>query len=124
MKTLFIAILTTLLFISAPMAASAHGALSEMVTIIIHLNHYPTADDKKVLAEIAADPQATAGDKIIAGALMRMRHRVEGADADALRKLANDDATPASEKELATILLGIAHHPSSTDVAKLKAIAQ
>ncbi|WP_018294519.1 hypothetical protein [Mariprofundus ferrooxydans] len=124
MKTLFIALLSALLLISAPMTASAHGALSEMVTIIIHLNHYPTANDKKVLAEIAADPQATAGDKVIAGALMRMRHRVEGADADALRKLASDDATPASEKKLATILLGIAHHPSSTDVAKLKAIAQ
>ncbi|PIP01562.1 MAG: hypothetical protein COW18_02385 [Zetaproteobacteria bacterium CG12_big_fil_rev_8_21_14_0_65_54_13] len=124
MKIILIAIMSALLLMSAPMAASAHGALSEMVTIIIHLNHYPTADDKKVLADIAADPQATAGDKIIAGALMRMQHRVEGADAVALRKLAADDATPAAEKELATILLGITHHPSAGDIAHLKTLAE
>jgi len=121
---MFIAILSALLFMSAPVVASAHGALSEIATIIIHLNHYPTTDEKKVLAAITADPQATDGDKIIAGALMRMQHRVEGVDADALRKLAGDDATPATEKELATILLGIAHHPSSADAARLKAIAE
>jgi len=124
MRTMFIVTLSALLFLSAPVVASAHGTLSEIATIIMHLNHYPTTDDKKVLTEIAADPQATAGDKIIAGALMRMQHRVEGADADALRKLAVDDATPATEKELATILLGIAHHPSSADAARLKAIAE
>jgi len=124
MKTMFIAVLSALLLISAPVVASAHGALSEIATIIIHLNHYPTMDEKKVLAAITADPQATDGGKIIAGALMRMQHRVEAADADALRKLAGNDATPATEKELATILLGIAHHPSSADAARLKAIAE
>jgi len=124
MKTMFITILSALLFISAPMAASAHGALSEIATIIIHLNHYPTADDKKILTTIAADPHATAGDRILAGALMRMQHRVEGADADALHTLAADDATPAAEKELATILLAIAHHPSAGDIARLKSIAE
>ncbi|RLL55643.1 hypothetical protein D8Y20_01710 [Mariprofundus sp. EBB-1] len=124
MKTMLVTILSALLFMSAPMVASAHGALSEIATIIMHLNHYPTTDDKKVLAEIAADPQSTAGDKIIAEALMRMQHQVKGADADALQKLAGNDATPAAEKELATIMLGIAHHPSSADVAQLKAIAE
>jgi len=124
MKTTLIAILSALLFMSAPMTASAQGALSKIATIIIHLQHYPTADEKKILAEITTDSQVTADDKIIAGALMRMQHRVEGADADALRKLANDNATPATEKEIATILLGIAHHPSSADIALLKPIAE
>ncbi|MDQ6997952.1 MAG: hypothetical protein Q9M17_04490 [Mariprofundus sp.] len=76
--------MSALLFMSAPIVASAHGTLSEIATIIMHLNHYPTTDDKKILAEIAADPQSTAGDKIISEALMRMQHQVKGSDADSL----------------------------------------
>lgn len=123
MKTMFIAILSALMFVAAPMAASAHGAVSEMATIIMHLKHFPSADEKKVLAGIVADAKTT-GDKVIAGALMRMQHHVEGADADALRKLAADDDAPAAEKELAGILLGINHHPSDSDILRLKAIAK
>jgi len=124
MKRIFLTCFTVFLLTMTPMLASAAGAVSELVTMVIHLNHYPSPAEKTALADIVADTHATAGEKAIAGALMRMQHRVEGGDADKLRSLAMDSSTPASEKELATILLGIVHHPSGADVARLKGLVR
>lgn len=120
MKKLFIGVLSVLSLMSIPVPALAGNAVPEMATIIMHLNHYPTADEKKELAGIVADEHATDGEKTIAAALMRMQHHVEGADADALHRLIAGDAATAVEKDLAAILLGLTHHASSADIDKLK----
>jgi hypothetical protein len=124
MKVFLILLLSTLMLTASPMAIAAESAVSEMATIIIELNHYPTAEDKKVLTHIINDPHATAGEKVIAAALMRMQHRVNDEDADKLRRLAADDSVAEAERELAEIFLTIAHHPTKTDIKRLKAVAE
>jgi len=124
MKGISVTLLTALLLMVAPLAASAGSAVSEMATIMINLNHYPTAAEKEKLAAIVADSGSTAGEKTIAGALMRMQHRVGGSDAEQLMKLESDETASKEERELAGILRGIAHHPSASDIERLKAVAE
>ncbi len=101
----------------------AHGnAVSTMAGIVMHLNHYPSESEKKVLTEIAQDAHATAGEKVLAGALIRMRHQVDAADAAKLRTLAADSQAGKDEREFADILLGIAHHPSAADRQRLQTL--
>lgn len=123
MKKVLLTLLTVTLLIVGPMAASAAGAVSDMANIVTNLNHYPTDADKKVLAAIVADADSTAEEKMLAGALMRMQHRVEGRDAEKLRSLASGKMATAQERELAEILLGITHRPSASDVKRLKMMA-
>lgn len=122
MKVFLIILLSTWVFTVSPMAVAAGSATSEMATIIIELNHYPTAEDKKVLTHIINNAQATAGEKVIAAALIRMQHRVTDEDVDKLRRLAADDAVAKAESELARILLTIVHHPTRADIRRLKAV--
>ncbi len=124
MKTTLMIWVAALLFMVAPVAASAGSATSEIATIMINLNHYPSSAEKKMLAAIVADHDSTKGEKVIAGALMRMQHRVGDDDAASLMKLEADKSVPASERELATILRSIAHHPTRSDIEKLKGIAK
>jgi len=124
MKVFFISLLSTLMLIASPMVIAAESSVSEMATIIIHLNHYPTTEDKKVLTNIINGSHATAGEKVIAAALMRMQHSVNDEDADKLRRLAADDSVAEAERELAEIILTIAHHPTKTDIKRLKAVVE
>jgi len=107
-----------------PAAASADSTISQMATMVINLNHYPSEAEKKVLAGIVADEHASRGEKVIAGALMRMQHRVAGSDAEKLMQLESDESASGAERELAAILRGIAHHPTPADIERLKAIAR
>jgi len=124
MKGISVTLLTALLLTIAPLAANAGSAVSEMATIMINLNHYPTSTEKERLATIVADSGSTAGEKVIAGALMRMQHRVGSSDAAQLMKLESDETASKEERELAGILRGIAHHPTSADVERLKAMVE
>jgi len=111
------------LLLAAMPAVQAHeSALSTMAGMVMHLNHYPSADEKSMLAGIAADAHATAGEKLLAGALSRMQHQVGGTDTDALRALSADKHASKDERTLAGILLGISHHASGADKEQLKAL--
>ena len=74
MKNILISLLAVLLLILSPLATAAETAVAEMATIVMHLNHYPSDMEKGSLAKIIADKHATAGEKALAGALMRMQH--------------------------------------------------
>lgn len=117
-------VFTALMWVAIP-AASAHDAsIKNMAGIIMHLNHYPSDNEKQELAAIAGDDDLTPGERTLAGALMRMKHAVEGKDAAALRALAADKHAAPDERELADILLGIHHHPSGIDKQRLKALTE
>ena len=115
-------LLPALLLIAMPVAQASDGHISAMAGIVMHLNHYPDNNDQKVLAAIASDQHATAGEKILAAALQHMQHRVTDSDAGRLRQLLADASASRQEHSLATILLGIAHHPSASDKQQLKAL--
>jgi len=116
-------ILPVFLWAAAPVALAGDSTISTMAKIVMHLNHYPGDSEKQTLANIIHDNHASAGEKVLAGALMRMRHSVQGSDAEALRTLASDEHAGHNERELADILLGISHHPSSSDKQRLQSIA-
>lgn len=124
MRGLLMTLSMAMMVMASPVAASAGDAVAEMATIIINLNHYPTETEKKELAAIVADSNSTAGEKLIAGALMRMQHRVGGDDAQKLMQLESDKKASKEERELAGILRGIAHHPTDADVKRLKALSE
>lgn len=124
MKEILIPLLTALLLTVAPLAASAESSVSEMVTIVMHLNHYPSDMEKGSLAKIIADKNATIGEKALAGALMRMQHSIGGKDANRLRNLSADEGASKQERELADILLGISHKPSGSDMKRLKLLVE
>ncbi len=115
-------VLPVVLFATLQVATAQESAISTMAGIVLHLNHYPSADEKKVLSGIAADTHATAGEKVLAGALARMQHSVGGADATALRALSADTHAGKNARVLADVLLGISHHPSDADKARLKSL--
>jgi len=115
-------VLPVVLFSALPMVSAHESSVSTMAGIVLHLNHYPSNDEKTTLAEIVADAHATAGEKALAGALARMQHHVDGADAAALRALAADAHAAKGEQVLANVLLGINHHASDADKARLKAL--
>ncbi len=108
------------LFLAVPSVVAASPATSEMAQIILHLNHYPSDDEKQSLRTIAASDQATAGERILAKALLNMEHKVGGADRERLRELARNQAAPAAERELADILLGLQHKPSAAAKERLR----
>jgi len=119
MIRLFI-VLSFLLCAAIPVAMAHDAAISSMAAITMHLNHYPSDNEKTALAAIAHDEHASSGVRTLAGALMRMQHSIGGNDAKALHTLAADEKASQGERELAEILLGIQHHPSASDQQRLK----
>jgi len=117
-------ILPILLWVTVPVALAGDSAISAMSEIVMHLQHYPSSSEKQVLANIAQNDHATAGEKVLAGALIRMQHAVQGADAAALRSLVADKEASHGERELADILLGINHKPSASDLKRLKLLLE
>jgi len=117
-------ILPILLWMTVPVAFAGGSAVSAMSEIVMHLQHYPSSNEKGVLSKIAQNDTATVGEKVLAGALMRMQHAVQGTDAAALRSLVADKQTSHGERELADILLGINHKPSLSDMKRLKILSE
>ncbi|MDX8402864.1 MAG: hypothetical protein R8K54_00465 [Mariprofundaceae bacterium] len=124
MKNIFISLWVVLLLFASPLASASEASVGEIASIVMHLNHYPSDMEKGSLAKIIANKHATAGEKALAGALMRMQHSVGGADAERLHSLSDDDGAAQPERELANILLGISHHPSGSDMKRLKLLAE
>jgi len=124
-KTIVSLLMLPALFMGTASVVLAQGsAIGDMAGIVMHLNHYPSASEKKVLDGIVNDKHATAGEKVLAGALMRMQHSVGGADAAKLRALLSDKHAGKAEQTLADILLGVAHHPSARDKKRLQSLMQ
>jgi len=122
MRGILISLLTAMVIVGSPIAALAGDAVSEMATIVINLKHYPSEAEKKQLKAIIDDRHSTAGEKLIAGALMRMQHQVGDDDAKKLMKLEADETTPDAERQLSRILRGIAHQPTDEDIRRLNSL--
>lgn len=118
----YLLVLPVLFGTMVSVAVAGGSAIGTMAEIVMHLNHYPTDSEKKTLDRIVHDENATAGERVLAGALMRMQHQVGGDDARKLRELAADKNASNKEREFADILLGLAHQPSASDKERLKAL--
>jgi len=112
----------TLLF-GMELAVADSGAIQTMARITMHLNHFPSDEEKATLQGIVDSDESTEGEADIAMALANMQHKVAEKDAARLTEIVDDDSATAQERELAGILLHINHTPSDADKAKLAALA-
>jgi len=118
----YMMLLPTMVMGVISMAQAQGDAIGTMAGIVMHLNHYPSEDEKEELAGIIRDKHTTTGENVLAGSLMRMRHQVDAADAARLRALVADSKASGRERTLADILLGISHHPSAADRQRLQTL--
>ena len=99
----------------------ADGAASTMASVLIGLNHFPSADDKAALAIIAEDPSSSADEKALAQIISRIAHQASSGDKAALEAMVSGDAN-ADLKTIAKAILATNHKPAADDIAALKAL--
>ena len=99
------------------------GAIQTMARITMHLNHFPTDEEKADLEAIVDSDESSEEEAAIAMALANMQHKVSEKDAARLADIVDDDTADADARELAGILLRVNHKPSDEDRAALSALA-
>jgi len=122
-KTVYYLLLfPAILMVMSSTALAVDSAISTMAAIVMHLHHYPSRSEIKILAGIVHDDHTTSGEKTLAGSLTHMRHshRIGDDDTRKLQNLLSDDHASKQEKVLADILLGLAHYPSAEDKKRLQ----
>lgn len=99
----------------------ADGAASTMASVLVGLNHYPSADDKAALAVIVADPASSADEKALAQIISRIAHQASSGDKAALEAMVGGDSE-AAVKTIAKAILATNHKPTAADIAALKGL--
>ncbi len=112
--------LTTLVMNSA---LAADGNVARMASILSHLNHYPSSDEKAALAKMAADKGHPDAVRSIARAMMNLRHQVSAGDRKRLDSIAQNPSQPQDIRLLAAILAKLNHKPDRKDLSILRQIA-
>ena len=98
-------------------------AVKAMALILSHVNHFPSAAEKKTLKNIANDSNNSDQVKTIANAMYNMQHSVSSGDKSKLKAISGDSSVDDDIRDLAKILSHFNHKPSGSDVKKLKDIA-
>jgi hypothetical protein len=101
-------------------ALAASQAVRDMAGIMIHLEHYPSSDEKGKLKSIADNMASTEQERVLARAIMNLQHKAADEDKDKLKKVMDDNSAPPEVRELAGIILNINHKPSAADKSKLE----
>jgi hypothetical protein len=120
-----IRVLSTLLLLGMTASitnAADSKAVQTMAGILTNLQHVPSAEDKKALAQIADDKSATADERTIAKALMNVQHKAAAADKPSLEAIVSDAKASSAVKTLAGVILSLNHFPSAADKEKLAAL--
>ena len=99
----------------------ADGATSTMASVLIGLNHFPSADDKVALAEIAENPSSSADEKALAQIISRIAHKASPGDKATLEAMVSGDSD-AAVKTIASAILSTNHQPSAADKGALEAL--
>lgn len=108
------------LMLAAQPAVAATATVSEFASILIKLEHYPSATEKSRLQEIAASSNSNEQEKVLANAIANLSHAAADADKAKLKQLMGDAAAPTELRDLAGIILNLNHKPSASDKEKLK----
>lgn len=116
-------ILFSLLFFSqAPMAGD--DPVSTMANIMMHLEHYPSDSEKKMLKDISMSSTASKNQKSLATAMINLQHKVSAGDKPALNAIMSDGNASSGEKTLAKVILNLKHMPSSADKTELQKLVK
>lgn len=104
--------------------AAESKAVQTIATILLTLNHYPSASDNATLKNVADDKATTAQERVLAQALINVQHTASSEDTPKLQALMKDESVPASIRTLASILSDLNHTPSAADKDKLTQLLQ
>jgi len=101
------------------MSHAMKGTMRTMAGIIMHLNHYPSTEEKDTLRAIVNDSTVPAHERVLAQALLNMKHKASAADKEKLQAIMNDASAPQQLREMAGIVHSLNHMPSAADRKKL-----
>lgn len=104
-------------------AADEATATGRMAQILLTFTHVPNVAQQNAIQGILRDPATTAGERVVATALLHMEHIVSREDQARLAALISDESAPADIKTLATILTHLTHTPTEADKAQLRQLA-
>jgi hypothetical protein len=99
--------------------AMDENALKTMAGIMMHLNHYPSSEEKQTLHDISTDSGNSKHIRTIAQAMFNLQHSAAAADVPKLKAVITDMDAPQEVRDLASIVLNINHHPSMADKKRL-----
>jgi hypothetical protein len=94
----------------------------QMADIMINLEHFPTADEKKKLQSVLDSVASTDQEKIIANAIMHIQHSPTVEDKDKLQLIMDNTVATSTVNTLAKIVQSFSHGISKTDKRKLQTI--
>lgn len=103
------------------MNMDSDDAVKTMANIMMHLNHFPSSSDKKVLEKITKNSQSK-HERTIAQTMMNLQHKASSSDKVKLKEIMNDASATDHEKALAQIVHDLSHQPSRNDKHKLQAM--
>ena len=127
-KFLFISLMAVFIgtyFQSGVFAHADHdkdAIIIKMADIMINLEHFPTADEKKKLQSVLDSAASTDQEKIIANAIMHIQHSPTAEDKDKLQLIMDNTIATSTVNTLAKIVQSFSHGISKTDKRKLQTI--
>ena len=123
MKIVTAAAFALLLASGVPALADEHIAPT-LADMLVGMQHFPSAEQKATLGEIAADEQVDEDLRIIAGAISNIEHQVPEDEQPALQAIIDDDSAGEAAKTLARAALGFNHQLSAEDKEALLALGE
>jgi hypothetical protein len=104
--------------------AAERQAIRMMAGILMNLTHSPSHADRQALEKILVDDNATTlAERVVAEALLHVRHTVRPEDKAKLEALIADRSLPASITILAIVLVTFTHTVTEAQREELKPLA-
>ena len=94
----------------------------KMADVMINLEHFPTADEKKKLQSVLDSVSSTDQEKIIANAIIHIQHESTVEDKEKLQIVIDNTVATSTVNTLAKIVQSFSHGISKTDKRKLQTI--
>jgi len=110
--------------IASPEASKGEHSVKAIAKILSHVNHFPSASEKKTLKKIAGDSSSPEHIRVIATAVSNMQHSVGSDDKSKLQAIAGDHGIDDDARTIASILINFSHKPSKADKKKLGEILE
>ena len=104
-----------------PGFAIAGNASSVMASILVDLNHFPSAAETETLAKIVTS-DASADEKMLAQIISRIAHQPGAEDKVELKRILESEEASDAVKIIAKAILNMNHRPQSKDIHALKGL--
>jgi len=120
-KLIFSILLLSIFAVSQTVTAGGTQSEKVMAKILVHLNHYPSDNEKTQLSNILNHSQS-AHEKAVATAILNLEHSARSSDKKELKKVMSDSSANPPLKDIAGVVYRLNHKPSSSDKKLLTAI--